>query len=112
MKLFCSLKNSLFFWFFLKERFKLVLSKFRARFIFQTRNFAPKITIRFEERIQIVNKSSQKAEMDSRFKAFSDTNSSNGVTKRKYFDKQFKKHLVKALILNHGEPDNIEKVRG
>lgn len=28
-----------------------------------------------------------------------------------YFDKQFKKHLTKALQNNRGEPENINKIR-
>ena len=50
--------------------------------------------------------------MDSRFKPVVEASSSSGKVKKKYFDKQFKKHLTKALTVNHGEPDNIEKIRG
>lgn len=30
---------------------------------------------------------------------------------KRYCDKSFKKQLAKALKINHGEPDNIDKVR-
>jgi hypothetical protein len=33
------------------------------------------------------------------------------VQKKKYFDRAFKKQLVKSLQANGGEPDNLEKIR-
>lgn len=31
--------------------------------------------------------------------------------KKKYFDKRFKDNLAKALKINCGEPENIDKIR-
>lgn len=50
--------------------------------------------------------------MESRFKAIVEAGSSRTVEKKIYCDKGFKKQLAKALKTNHGEPDNIEKIRG
>lgn len=41
-----------------------------------------------------------------------ETTSDGKVKKKRYCNKQFKKNLVKALKLNFGEPDNIDKLRG
>lgn len=50
--------------------------------------------------------------MNSRFKPDSATLTTGGAVRKNYCDKQFKKQLTKALINNHGEPDNIDKIRG
>lgn len=49
--------------------------------------------------------------MESRFKAGEEI-ISDGKVKKIYCNKQFKKHIVQALKLNQGEPDNIDKMRG
>lgn len=37
-------------------------------------------------------------------------NESGKVSKKKYFDSQFKKQLAKALKANAGEPENFDKI--
>lgn len=87
---------------------------------FRLRHYRPRFTLKFkicaqsfrfknktEKRIQIVNKPT----MNSRFKPITEAGNS-GETKKSYCDQQFKKHLTNALIINKGEPDNIEKIRG
>lgn len=49
--------------------------------------------------------------MESRLKPTKEA-TDDGKVKKTYCDKQFKNHLVKALKLNQGEPDNIDKIRG
>lgn len=49
--------------------------------------------------------------MDSRLKPVKKVTATGKVSK-KYCDKHFKKYLTKALKINYGEPDNIDKVRG
>ncbi|CRL00272.1 CLUMA_CG013545, isoform A [Clunio marinus] len=48
--------------------------------------------------------------MDSRYKPDIHKSKSGKVT-RKYCDKAFKKNLEKALKINNGEPDNIDKIK-
>lgn len=49
--------------------------------------------------------------MDSRLKPVKVIKEKGKVSK-KYCDKHFKKNITKALKINYGEPDNIDKVRG
>jgi hypothetical protein len=49
--------------------------------------------------------------MNSRHRP-TETVASSGKVKKNYCDKQFKKNLAKAMKNVHGEPDNIEKLRG
>jgi hypothetical protein len=49
--------------------------------------------------------------MNSRHRP-TETVEASGKVKKNYCNKQFKKNLAKAMKNVHGEPDNIEKLRG